>query len=944
MEHVSGERLSVSRAVRRALMLSLASALAVGGTHAQAQTVAATDTDEGLQEVIVTGSYIPRIDKETPSPVTVISAEQIARSGLTTTADVVRTLSADNSGTLPTAFPGAFAAGASGVALRGLTVNSTLVLIDGNRAAAYALPDDGVRSFVDLNSIPIDTIERIEVLKDGASSIYGADAIGGVVNVILKKSYQGISADAGVGISQHGGGFEKRASIIAGTGDLASDRFNFYVSAEYQSDAAIAVGEGRGFPYNTADLSSIGGLNLNPQPSVYPFGTTFGSVTPGTLGTPGNILTGIPLNGAVSQPLRACPASNPQSTDAAGNVYCAQDRNLAYDDQPPTERVGLSTRFTVQINDETTAYLNASYYQNQDTIYEPPAQIQSSVPTNTDSIALPPTLPTGALNPNNPFAAAGQYAIINYAFGDLGGQDNYLKNHNLRLVGDLAGKFELGGNWNYDASFVINHTWLDNILTGYVNYTALTSAVINGTYNFVNPAANSGAVRSALAPTVETNDTSDLDSVAFRVNRTLFDLPGGPLGVALGTEWRYEAEYDPDLNASLQLQGDGVSQAIGSRNVSAEYVELGAPVLKSLEVDASGRYDHYSDFGGAFTPKFGVKFKPIDMLALRGTYSRGFRAPSFAENGSSEVEGFVNYTPPPGSLLATSHNGDGYVQQYSLGEFTTANPKIQPEKSWSDTLGFVFEPIKNFTFTADYYFIKKTNLIAPLTPTAALVAYSSTGTQIPGYGYTFDVPDPAAPGGLLRPTVIASPYVNSATEYTDGYDLDFLWAQDFGPAGRFSSELQTTDVMSFVYEPVGQARQQYSGTEGPYNLSSGAGTPKWRGNWNNTYSWGPATASAIVYYTSGFYQFGEDVAPPGVCLYGPPTLPTNCHIGSFTDVDLTGSYTISKQWTVSAAVQNVLDRLPPLNPANYAGINYNPTYAQAGIVGRFFRVSARFTL
>src|SRR5579863_1371559 len=206
-----------------------------GGSMAQtAPAVASTE----LQEIVVTGSYIPRTDSETVSPVTIITSADIINSGLTTVADVVRTLSADNSGTLPTAFPGAFAAGASGVAMRGLTVNSTLVLIDGLRAADYALPDDGIRSFVDLNSIQIGTIERVEVLKDGASSVYGADAIAGVVNIILKKSYEGFNANAEVGNSQKGGGFEKHFDFTAGHGSLASDHYNAYVSAEYQIDNA----------------------------------------------------------------------------------------------------------------------------------------------------------------------------------------------------------------------------------------------------------------------------------------------------------------------------------------------------------------------------------------------------------------------------------------------------------------------------------------------------------------------------------------------------------------------------------------------------------------------------------------------------------------------------------------------------------------------------------
>src|SRR5215469_13327341 len=158
----------------------------------QSQTAPSDSNTKQLQTITVTGSALPRVDTETPSPVTVISAQQIARSGFTTVSDVVRSISADNSGSIPNAFTAGFAAGSSGVALRGLTVNSTLVLIDGQRAANYAVSDDGQRSFVDLNTIPIAAVERIEVLKDGASSLYGADAIAGVVNIILRPNFKGI--------------------------------------------------------------------------------------------------------------------------------------------------------------------------------------------------------------------------------------------------------------------------------------------------------------------------------------------------------------------------------------------------------------------------------------------------------------------------------------------------------------------------------------------------------------------------------------------------------------------------------------------------------------------------------------------------------------------------------------------------------------------------------
>jgi iron complex outermembrane recepter protein len=931
-------------------MLALGAALAALPALAQQSTASA---DESLQEIIVTGSYIPRTDTETVSPVTIISSQDIANSGLTTVADVVRTLSADNSGTLPTAFSGAFAAGASGIALRGLTVNSTLVLIDGLRAADYAIPDDGIRDFVDLNSIQIGTIDHIEVLQDGASSVYGADAIGGVVNIILKKQYQGFSANAEVGDSQHGGGFEKHLDFTAGMGDLASDHYNAYISVEYQRDNAIGIGQ-RGFPYDTYDYTSLGGTNHNANPDHNSGGSIYGSVTPGTLSVPGNLLSGVPLPGAVSQPLVPCPASAPQYTSPqSGNVYCNQNQALYSDDQPPTEKIGASGRFTAQLNDTTQAYLNVSYYQNKSIFPSNaapygPAQIATSTPNNTLNIALPATIPgpggTPILNPNNPFAAQGNVALINYAFGPLGSEMSETYNHNLRVVMDLSGNW---GGWNYDGSAVVNHTWLDYQYVGFLNFNQLLADVTNGTYNFIDPSANSPAVLKALAPVDQEIDTSDMDTLVLRANRTLMQLPGGPLGMALGAEWRYEAEYDANFNANPVIQALGYSQAIGSRNVASGDVEFDAPLLKSLEITASGRFDHYSDFGNSTTPKFGVKFKPFDAIMLRGTYSQGFRAPSFAENGSSEVEGFIpGFGFCPATPLCLAHGADPYISSYNLGELTTANPNIKPERSHSFTSGLVFEPIKAFSTTIDYYYIKKTNLIASLNQGPAFAQYATNGTLPAGFSAIYDAPDALHPNAAPRILTIINSYANSASEYTDGFDVDLRGHVGLGAAGSFTSDLSVTKIMSFVFEQPGQSNVQFAGLQSPFNLSSGAGTPKWRGKWTNSWNNGPLTLSGIVYYVSGYGMYGQDVAPY-TCLdilTSGVTNPGDCHVASFTDVDLTGSYQITKQLQISAAIQNVFDIKPPYDPANYAGNNYNPTYSQAGIVGRFIRLGVHYKL
>ena len=906
---------------RNKLALALAGLLfaPIAGT-ALAQSAPATNGQDQsqntkqLQTITVTGSALPRVDTETPSPVTVITAQQIARSGYTTISDVVRSISADNSGSIPNAFTNGFAAGSSGVALRGLTVNSTLVLIDGQRAASYALSDDGQRSFVDLNTIPLAAVERIEVLKDGASSLYGADAIAGVVNIILRPSYQGVEGTADVGNSQHGGGFTKKATFMAGAGDLDKDRYNAYFSVQYEKDNPIWTRD-RGFPYNTDDLSSIGGPN--PEVPGNNTGSTVGSIT--------NPATGL------LQPLSNC-TPNTHLVTTSGGSYCGQSLVNQYTQfQPEMEQGGIYGRFTVKINDTTKAYLSASYMQAKTWTVLQPTQIQNSTPNNTNNI----TLPVG--NPSNPFDAP---APINYAFGDIPRGTNY-DNHNVRLVGGVQGVM---GEWNYNTTATLNHTWLNTDQFGYVSYNALINAINNGTYNFANPSSNSSAIRATLAPGYAKTSTSDLDSLDFNASRSLFDLPGGPAGLALGAQVRHEAQDDPTLNPNFEFQGLGNATTKGSRDVAGVYGEFDMPLLESLEADVSGRFDHYSDVGNNFSPKIGLKWKPLDWVAIRGTYSKGFRAPSFAENGSSSAQGFVTITPP--DSFQALHGGNAYSSTpYSISEYTLANHNIKPEKASNFTFGVVLQPTSWLNASVDYYNIRKNNVITGPDYGSALAAYWANGGTVPGVTITPDLADPQHPGALARPAVLTGEYINANSLKTTGVDVDIQGHWDFGSV-KYITELQGTQIFQWKMILPGGIVQSYVGTQGPYNLSSGAGTPRTKGSWSNTVMYGPLTVTGTLYYTSGYQEIAEDVGVgPGSCLFynaaGTAFMPSNCRVGSFYDFDLTGSYNINDHLAITASLFNVFDRKAPFDPANYAANNYNPTYTQSGVVGRFWNVGVK---
>jgi iron complex outermembrane receptor protein len=931
---------------RNKLALSLAGLLLApiaGATFAQ--TAPATSQDQTqqaapnqgnakqLQTITVTGSALPRVDTETPSPVTVITAQDIARSGFTTVSDVVRSISADNSGTIPPSFTAGFAVGSSGVALRGLTVNSTLVLVDGKRVASYPLVDDGIRSFVDLQSLPLAAVERIEVLKDGASSIYGSDAIAGVVNIILKSSYQGVEGSADIGDTQHGGGFTKKATLLAGIGDLDTDHYNAYFSAEWEQDQAIPLKD-RSYPFNSDNLTGIGGPDLRVGNPLNTNGSSVGTVAPAGTAAGGTATAGFqPLGPCTSgTSLQTVPGTGPNT-----GTYCAQNTVNQYGyAQQYTNRGGFYGRYTFKFSDTTKAYASLDYFESKLIANGTPAQIQNSVPNNTDTIELPPG------NPSNPYP--GQYALINYMFSDIP-QQTSTDNHSIRAVLDVQGTW---GEWNYEASVVGNHNSLDYTNAGFLSYQGLLTAIANGSYNFVDPSSNSQAVRNLVSPTYRVTDTSDMDVFDFTVNRELFDLPGGTSGFAGGVQFRHENQSEQPLNPGGFYQGLGSTFITGNRNVSGIYGEFDAPLLESLEADVSGRFDHYPNVGNDFSPKVGLKWKPTDWLAVRGTYSKGFRAPQFGESAGSYSAGFVNGSVQaqgaPASYLA-AHGYDNYVTvPYALEEGNSGNPNLKPEKSSSFTFGVVVQPTSWLNASLDYYNIKKTNVIVPADPGIALLNYYANGTVLPGYTMQFDAPDPSHPTAPARPVFVGADYINGNWLKTTGLDLDLQAHFEFSNGIKYISEMQGTQIFQWKEDVAGQV-QSYVGTQGPYNLSSGAGTPRTRGNWANTVEYGPFSLTGTIYFTSKEYESAEDVTGTTACFDtlgadGGP-LANNCTMASFTYGNLVATYKLNDHITLTGSIDNVTDRKPPIDPLNYAANLYNPTYDYAGIVGRMWNLGVK---
>lgn len=944
------------------------------------------------EDIVVTGSIL-RTTGATPSPVTTITAENLDQRGINTVQDAIQQLSSSNGPALTNSFTanGAFAGGASAVSLRGLSTNSTLVLFDGLRAAYYPLADDGSRNFVDLNTIPDDIVDRIEVLRDGASSSYGADAIAGVVNIITKRSFNGVSGRAEAGISEDGIAANQRLTLTAGTGDLDEKGYNAYVSGFYYKSDGVYNRE-LPYPFNSDNQNGIGGPNgvVNGlENGAFPNGGTVAGAN--FLVRPANGITAVP--GSRYQLLNGCSNGTPYSPTAAElaqtnnssvpTTVCQQDYTNQYGVVSPNiERFGGSARFTAKIADTSEAYLQVNFQQATSSYTGNPSTIRANAPagilfpqfSTASSSALyapgsaPLALPvfvcaarancdTAAdrrLNPNNPFAASGQTALLLGSLPDTV-TSSATRSRVYRAAAGISGT--VFGDWDYRADVTAMHTDLRRSANGYVFIQNLLNVVADGSYNFLNPSANSQAVRDYLTPENITDSSSDLYQAQFTVGKSLFNLPGGPVQLGLGGSIFYEAVDAPSANPDtfgptqryFTLNAFGTS---GNRTVASAFGEVNLPIVEQFLVNASGRYDHYSSGQQNFSPKVGAKFTPFRQLAIRGTWSRGFRIPSFGEANALPTTGYVNntaaifndaYLSQYGCSTATFQTCPTYIRSGSYGQTTLASPDLKPEKSRSLTAGILFEPIRNVSFTVDYYNIKKTGAITTASNAPALAAYYAGQTIPDGYNV---IPDAAAVGfETARPRIafIQSGLINANTIKSEGIDFGANTRFNLGPV-TWTSNLDASLILELSTTFPDGSKEQYVDTLGNFNLTAGTGTFRWRGNWQNSFDFGDFALTGTVNYTSGYDLSAEDQNGPGTsgdCSLAPGY--TGCRVKSYLTVDANVSYKVNDKFTFYVNALNLFDRLPDVDPVTYGAYLYNPVQAGNGIFGRMYRAGAKFS-
>jgi len=929
-------------------------ALGMAAAPALAQT-APSATGQPMARVEITGSNIRRSEAETSSAVQTLNRADIEKSGRTSVAELLQTLAVDNQGSVPANFGAGFAQGASGISLRGLGAASTLVLLNGRRVAPYGLADDAQKVFTDLNIIPTDAVERVEILKSGASAIYGSDAIAGVVNIILRKDFVGTSVRGNLGESRYWDGRDARFAITHGFGSLDTDRYNMLFSFEYGQRREV-------WNRDRSDRRYIGRSDLRP------WGFSAQEALSGAGAITGTNAAGSAINGNVRNPAtleyynrgnpngvgftRTFPEANcrfltthPQGDPGGG---CLTDPTQEYGQiQPRQNSYNLFSRGTYALNNGLQAYGELNYFWSESNSSSTPSAVSSSVgypggQVSNAGVAL------GADHPDNPYF--GTAARLRYTAYDVGPRTSAINNKFGRALAGIKGTVM---GWDIDSALLYSANRVYNTRGGFlqrdVTFALLNPSAANVAAASANPAyralppgsiwrigenagLNSPAIYAALAPQIGARAESRIGQIDFKATREFGQLPGGAIGVAVGAEYRHErTQLAPTSGTETgNIIGLGYSAYEGKRNVSAAYAEFLAPVLPTLELSGAARADHYSDVGNAYTPKVGLKWTPIRELALRGTFARGFRAPSAAENGRGGLAAFSTAADPLRCNLGVATACD----PANISIITSPNPGLSPERSRNWSLGAIWDPLPRTNVSIDYWQIRRTNEINQQQTDVAIangqVARDpTTATNIPG-----------DPGAI---TAVLANYVNSARTDVRGLDLDARTAFNLGPGrGTLAMDIKWTHLFRWERTERDGTTRDYAGTHGNCDVTNCIGTPDDRVNLGATWDMTPWRLSAVVNYRAPLKNvlFKDD--PEGCASHfaNGSDAPNGCRIASFTTLDLTGRWTTGPNSEWFASIQNVFDKVAPIDPLTYGQAAFNPL-DYSGAVGRFLSVGFR---
>lgn len=750
--------------------------LAFGGSMVLTSLPVQAQTTERIE---VTGSRIKRAEAEGALPVTVVTREQLDASGAVTVAEFVRNSTFSSAGQFRPQ-SGSSAQSFAGVNLRGLGSNRTLVLVDGRRVAKAPNVGDSV----DMNSIPMAAVERIEILKDGASAIYGSDAIGGVVNVILRKDFEGVHLSAGQTFPSVEGGDREEYSAIMG---VTSDKGRLVAGVSKTSRDITFV---RNYPWG-----------YTPGASSYSNGM-YQALSDGEGGWLPNISGGGHLGNAGN-----CDFAD-KGFYVDGTGRCRYDFNLVAADEAATSAESLFARGEIRLGSDWNAYMNASVTRNKS--FGRYAPVPDSILITRGSVFdQTHTFKDGAVDiGDDPYFLAHRFAAA-------GNRDTSTDGNLYDVALGVQGTFG-----NFDLDFGVRRTESKQVETGrgFIVKGLATAAINNGVYNVDDPFTNSDTVLKSITTTTGRDSVFQQSEIYASATTDLFKMGGGAAKLYLGAEARKEkyADLYDSLSEAGEVLGSSGSSAAGEREVSAFTAEAVFPITKQLEGSLAARYEEYSDYGSDFSPKASIVFRPMKEMTLRAAFGKGFRAPSLPELNqkpafsADTVVDFRHCMADGGFTEEECNEG----VEFQINGLRIANPELKSEKSTQFSLGAVWDVTPSLSVSADYWNIKIKNVISFIS--AQTIVNRDNGTDQLAIPAGLSIRRDPNTGAILQ---IVSGSANEGTWQYSGLDLNVLFQHKYASFGNFRHE--------FNYSPVFEAKANGTDFNGTF------GTPKERASLSN---------------------------------------------------------------------------------------------------------------
>lgn len=866
---------TLSRTLRRLFAGGAAAGLALVGLPAAAQQDQAQPPT--MQRDQLTGSSIERLASERSLPVTTLRAADFVKQGLTTAQEVLNTLPMNQSATVTASAVGAGTGGRSVADLRALGGARTLVLLNGRRLANHPYFADAV----DLNTIPITAIDRIEVLRDGASIVYGSDAIGGVINFITRRSAQGVAVMAeGYEPQRSGGGTEQRVNLSGGYGDLDRDGYSMFGVVDYHQQSRLRAIDRR---FSATGIRPDRGLRQTSR-------TTF----------PANFFAAPNING---NPF--FPACSPPDTVPAvdGTPVCEFDAARFVDDIPKIRQLNVFGKFNKKFGPHI-ASLELMHGRSSVQSRTTPAPFANIGVTMTPAS---PFYPGSGIVPPFP-GVVGQPLDISWRTLEGGPRVNSDSSSTDRVLASLEGNL-LGWSYNTALAHSQSRAW-SAFSGGFLSDARIIDGVGAGILNPFGAQTPAGLAFLANSALGGKYAQAHINSSQFdaRVHRDLMTLPAGPLGFGFGIEARHDRAVFM-VNQALTSQSSssgfaGAGNADAQRSIYAIFAEANAPVVRNLEATLAVRYDHYTDAGSRINPKAALRYQPIPQVLLRASFNRGFRAPTLydlsAPQSITNTAGTFNDPRLcPGGVPVPGANANVVCHQQQL-ILQGGNPNLGGERSRTWNAGIVFEPIPSLTLSADVWNIHLENAIQSASEQTLFGNFATFQSQF--------VYDPTG----TRLLFVANPTTNLGEIRTRGIDVGLRYKLPRNPVGNITLSADGTYVNRFEVQTVPNGT--FVDNAGRYQLDRPVF--RWRHNVLLTVARGDWIFNLANRYTSHYIDQNTSVPPQFFNK-----------VRHFSLWTVSASYIANKQVELTAGIKNLLDAEPPFtNQVTTFQTGYDPRF------------------